>query len=177
MSEGQYPPGGQQPYGQQPYGAPYQPPSNYPPPPYSPPPPGFPPPAPARKRPVWPWIVGGIVLVILLSIGGCVAVFATVANDVTDEVNVVLEVTGTGDDVSITYSAGESGSAQIEDARLPWRKELTVDGVLKSVSLIATNGIESSGEITCKVTADGKVIAEQTSSGGFASASCFGFAS
>lgn len=53
-----YPGYGQPPYPQQPYGA-------YPPPPY--------PQAPQKpKRKVWPWVLGGCLLVFVLGVGGCV---------------------------------------------------------------------------------------------------------
>lgn len=163
MTEGQYPGGGYQP----PYGHGYsafgqQPPY------YSQPP---------KKRPVWPWIVGGILLVLLLSIGGCIAVVATIANDATEEVTVTYEVSGDGEEVSISYSGADLNSGQVNDAVLPWRMEVTVEGLFKSVYVTATNGAEDTGEVSCKITANGKVVAEQTSSGAFASASCIGFAS
>ncbi len=91
----QQPPYGQPqpPYGQSPspYG-PSQPPYGQPPPPYGQPPPSYAgsiPPQQPKKRRRWPWIVLGIVIVLLLACGG--GVFAVVQliahNPATDVVN------------------------------------------------------------------------------------------
>ncbi|MFE6923792.1 DUF4352 domain-containing protein [Nocardia sp. NPDC057663] len=39
-------------------------------------------PQPPRKKKVWPWVVGGILAVILLMFGGCVALIGGAANEV-----------------------------------------------------------------------------------------------
>jgi hypothetical protein len=72
----------QQPYGQQPYGQqPQQPYGQQPYPPQGYPPPGYPPQQP-KKRKVWPWVVGGVILVVILLFGGCLALIGGAANEV-----------------------------------------------------------------------------------------------
>ncbi|MGY0501194.1 DUF4352 domain-containing protein [Nocardia sp. FBN12] len=39
-------------------------------------------PQPPRKKKVWPWVLGGFVLAVLVLFGGCVAVIGTAANEV-----------------------------------------------------------------------------------------------
>ncbi|MFE9788960.1 MmpS family transport accessory protein [Nocardia salmonicida] len=169
-------PYGQQPYGQQPYGQPqgWQQQGG---PPYQQggyPQGGYPPP---KKRKVWPWVLGGMALVILIFFAACVALFGGIANEIDKEVNstvnVTYEVDGTGQASSITYSGGNSDVSQDTDASLPWTKEVTVDGFIKAVTLTASAGPDG-GEITCRIKVGDRVIAEQTSSGPFASASCSG---
>ncbi|NOP99291.1 MmpS family transport accessory protein [Mycolicibacterium sp.] len=150
--------------------------AGYPPPGYTQPPYGYQPP---KKRAVWPWILGGIFLVIFLGIGGCVAFVGSVAKNIDDEskreVTVTYSVTGSGNSVAITYSGRDFNTAQETDASLPWSKDVTIDGLGKTVTLTATNGSDG-GTITCEISANGKTLAQQTSSGPFASASCIGSA-
>ncbi|MEU4807960.1 MmpS family transport accessory protein [Nocardia fluminea] len=169
-------PYGQQPYGQQPYGQQpgWQPQGG---PPYQQggyPQGGYPPP---KKRTVWPWVLGGTVLVILIFFGACVALFGSVVNEIDKEVNstatVTYQVDGTGQASSITYSAGDLDVSQDTDADLPWTKDVTVDGFIKTVTLTASAGADG-GEITCRIKVGDRVIAEQTASGPFATTSCSG---
>lgn len=133
-------------------------------------------PQPPKKKKVWPWVLGGIALVFLLIVGGCVAIVGVAANEIDKEANrevtVAYEVTGTGT-ASVFYSGRNFDTAQENDTALPWTKNVTMDGLLKVVSLTATNGAED-GEISCRITVGGKVIAEQTSSGAFATVTCTG---
>ncbi|VFA96604.1 MmpS family transport accessory protein [Nocardia cyriacigeorgica] len=144
------------------------------------PPPGMPPPGyyqPPKKRRIWPWIVGGIVLFFVLMIGGCLAFFGGVANEIDKEskreVTVTYRVEGTSSEASVTYSGRDMNMAQETSITLPWSKDVTIDGLGKFVSMTATNNADS-GEITCRILVGEKVISEQTSSGPFASASCSG---
>jgi hypothetical protein len=158
---------------------PSRPPAGYPP---------YPPPGyyqqPPRKKPVWPWVLGGMFLLMLLGIGGCLAFIGGVATNIDKEskrqVAVTYEVVGSGNSVSVSYTNSDNkpgtqdlGLAQETGVALPWQKEVTVDGLVKTATLTATNGAQG-GEITCRIRADGKVIAEQTSKGQFATASCTG---
>src|SRR5215212_645863 len=130
-----------------------------------------------KKRPVWPWILGGIFLVIFLGVGACVAFVGGVASNLDKEtkreVEVIYAVSGSGRSVAITYSGRDFNTAQETAVSLPWKKSVTIDGLGKTVSLTATNDMNG-GTITCRITANGKTIAEQTSSGPFATASCIG---
>lgn len=96
------------------------------------------------------------------------------------DVVVLYEVTGTAAASSITYATftdGNSGSEQANDQPLPFSKEFTIkaggDFDYASFSIYAMNGMDDTGDISCKITVDGKVVAEQTSTGEYASASCY----
>lgn len=136
---------------------------------------------PQKKKPKWPWILGGIILVFILCIGGCMALIGGAVNEVDKEskrvVDVTYKVTGTSSDsASITYSDKNLNTAQDTQASLPWEKKVSIDGLGKFVSLSATNGsdVSASDSITCQVIVDGKVKIEQTAKGPFATASCSG---
>ncbi|HXH36012.1 MAG TPA: MmpS family transport accessory protein [Plantibacter sp.] len=95
------------------------------------------------------------------------------------DVTVVYEVTGTSAASSITYATftdGNSGTEQANDQALPFTKEFTIKagGTFDYTSfyLMAMNGMDDTGDISCKITVDGEVVAEQTSTGEYASASC-----
>lgn len=95
------------------------------------------------------------------------------------DVTVLYEVTGTSAASSITYSTysdGNSGTEQANDQPLPFSKEFTIKAGgtfdYSSFYLLAMNGMDDTGDISCKITVDGKVVAEQTSTGEYASASC-----
>ncbi|WP_280418801.1 MmpS family transport accessory protein [Nocardia carnea] len=163
--QGQYPGQGQYPQG----GAP---------PPY-----GAYPSQPPKKKPKWPWIlVGGILLVILLVCGGCVALMGGIGNEIdketSEEIAVTYEVTSDGPQASnISYSSGGDGvnTEQANQQPLPWTKEVTVTGFIKSVTLTA-QADEGASTITCRILEGDEVIAEQTSTGPFAAVSCSGTA-
>lgn len=96
------------------------------------------------------------------------------------DVTVLYEVTGTAAASSITYSTftdGNSGSEQATDQPLPFSKEFTIkaggDFDYASFSIFAMNGMDDTGDISCKITVDGEVVAEQTATGEYASASCY----
>lgn len=52
-----------------------------------------PPPAPPQKpkRKIWPWVLGGIFLVILLGFGACAALVGSVANEITKDSPVTVQ--------------------------------------------------------------------------------------
>jgi hypothetical protein len=148
--------------------------SNYPPSAY--PPPGYYQ-QPPKKRPVWPWVLGGCVLVIFLGVGGCFAFIGVVATSIDKEskreVRVTYQVEGLGDSVAVAYSGRDFNTAQDTSVSLPWTKDVTVAGLGKTVVLTATNGA-SGKTITCRILADSKQVSEETSNGPFASANCVG---
>ncbi|MGK9147721.1 MmpS family protein [Plantibacter flavus] len=95
------------------------------------------------------------------------------------DVTVLYEVTGASTASSITYATftdGNSGTEQANDQVLPFTKELTIKAGgafdYSSFYLLAMNGADDAGDISCKITVDGQVVAEQTSTGAYASASC-----
>ncbi|WP_245558237.1 MmpS family transport accessory protein, partial [Nocardia thailandica] len=145
------------------------------------PPPGYPPsgayPPPPKKRKIWPWVLGGVLLVILLGFAACFALVGTTVNEIDKEINravtVTYQVDGSSDASSITYSGKNMDIAQDTDVTLPWTKEVSVDGFAKTVTLTASAGADG-GQVTCRILVGDKVIAEQTANGPYASASCSG---
>lgn len=85
---------------------------------------------------------------------------------------VLYEVTGPESTNNITYSAG--GTAQIAQengAAAPWTKTVEfAEGSFRVASLTAQNA--GSGDITCRITVDGEVVSETTSSGEYAVVTC-----
>lgn len=136
------------------------------------------------KKKKWPWIVGGIVLIFILLIGGCMAVVGKAVDEVDKEMkstaSAIYEVTKDGrpgvavDNASITYTNGDSNVSQDTAASLPWTKNVDVTGLGKYVSL--TSNDENGGSITCTIRQGDKVISTNTANGPFASASCSGSA-
>ena len=87
---------------------------------------------------------------------------------------VVFEVEGTGTAGNITYTTdGTASSAREASVRLPWRKEVQVAQRGVSATTVTAQN-KSSGEIRCRITVDGKVIKEVSSSGLFTVVSCVG---
>ncbi|QUH06152.1 hypothetical protein HUO13_22665 [Saccharopolyspora erythraea] len=87
----------------------------------------------------------------------------------------MFEVEG-GSAASVTYMDTRGQMSQETGAALPWRRELTVEkSFFMPLSLTATNGMNGgSGKITCRIIKDGKVVAENSGSGQFATVSCNG---
>jgi hypothetical protein len=86
---------------------------------------------------------------------------------------VVFEVQGTGTAGNITYTTDTDSSAREASVRLPWRKELQVTQPGVSATTVTAQN-KSSGEIRCRISVDGKVIKEVSSSGLFTVVSCVG---
>jgi hypothetical protein len=107
--------------------------------------------------------------------------FGAVANEVDKQADkeqvVVYEVTGDSVGATVTYSTfsdGASATSQETVASLPWRKELTVKGLLSGGTLTVTAG-QDGGSVACKITVDGVEKKSATGSGAFSSALCSGF--
>lgn len=138
-------------------------------------------------------IVLGIVIAFILIAGGCVAIVGSAldegSKDTTEEVTgddetssggeddgrstVVLEVTSTGSKRAnnITWTNPDMNISQDNGVKLPWKKTFKVDdGAILGFTLTAQNA--GSGKISCKVTVDGEVESENTSSGQYAVVSC-----
>lgn len=86
---------------------------------------------------------------------------------------VVFEVAGTAASASnITYGLGGNMS-QDNGQKLPWSKQAKSTDAFLFTSLSAQSA-GGSGTITCKVTVDGKLVAENTSQGQYAVVTCSG---
>ena len=85
---------------------------------------------------------------------------------------VTYEVIGVGSAQNVTYASDGSGSmAQENGVALPWRHEVDIDETVTAVvSVLAQNA--GSGELKCRISADGKVVREAVSHGRAAIASC-----
>jgi hypothetical protein len=177
MTGPQYP---QQPYGQQPYPQPY--------------------PQPPRKRKVWPWI---LLAVVVLVFGGCVAIIGAAGNEAAKAIDaaatsiqsaaeappdtsipplapkaptgkgktIVYEIISDSDLKSVTYFDANSEIQQETDTSAPWTKTVTNT----STYAIAGLGAQTDGtSVTCRITVDGKVKDEKTSTGKYAVVNCTG---
>ncbi|MFE2757779.1 MmpS family transport accessory protein [Actinosynnema sp. NPDC059335] len=87
---------------------------------------------------------------------------------------VVYEVTGPGGkSPEIRFTAeGVNSSEKVEAVDLPWRRELTIPAGpgLGVAQVMAANGQGES--ISCTITVDGHVVANNTAKGEFATVSC-----
>nr|MDT0661101.1 MmpS family transport accessory protein [Micromonospora sp. DSM 115978] len=151
------------------------------------------------------FIVLGVVLALLLCTGACVAGLAFIRRtadsveqavaeatsapapstppaptrepllppDLGGSATVVYEVTGDGP-ASVTYIDESGLPAQANDVDLPWRTELTIPN-RALIMLIAIRAGAGDGEIGCRLTVDGREVAETEASGGFATVDCTSF--
>ncbi|AVT33450.1 hypothetical protein C6361_32870 [Plantactinospora sp. BC1] len=86
---------------------------------------------------------------------------------------VVYEVTGDGR-VALSYIDGAGKQVHLPSVDLPWKKEVKLpEDELKTVVAIRTGG--GSGDISCKITVDGKSTASKTASGNYATLTCSDF--
>ena len=89
---------------------------------------------------------------------------------------VVYEVIGKGTASNVTYMKEGFAQEQQTSPKLPFRKELQFKdkvGTFAPLSLVAQNGGKG-GQITCRITVDGEVVGESTSSGQYAVVTCNG---
>lgn len=143
-----------------------------------PPVPQYPMPAP-KKKPIWPWFLGGGCLVILLIFAGCSALVFAGAKSASDsissasahadeDIKVELVATSTGEG-HVTY--GTLGSTSSADFNGEWKQEDQTkrkDGYNLHVS-----STEDGVEVTCKIIVNGEVKDEQKATGdGYSSADC-----
>ncbi|MFM6975139.1 MAG: MmpS family transport accessory protein [Agromyces sp.] len=140
-----------------------------------------------RKK-VFTWL--GIVLALIsgvIAIASSIAAVAVVSNvaqqlpESTQSAQgheVVYEVTGDGAaDISYsTFNSDSMGSDEVKSAALPWTKSFTLeaDNPIAELNMYALSAIGSDATTTlsCKITVDGAVVAEQTASGAFSAVSC-----
>lgn len=123
---------------------------------------------------------------LVVSIVGLVmcVLWASVIKTANDEVNeaanretvVVYEITGDAANVDVTYSVLNGDNMDSEDetvATLPWKKEVKMKGFAADLlpQVLVTTG-EAGGNVTCKLTVDGKEVDTETASGPFELATC-----
>lgn len=84
---------------------------------------------------------------------------------------ILYELTGSG---RVTVSYGTANGISQQKASLPWSRTEESGGLFsfKVVSLAAQ--LDGYGSVSCKITIDGDVVAEQSSSGNYAVVTCGG---
>jgi hypothetical protein len=166
---------------------PLGPPSGYPAPPpgYAPQqqmvPPGY---ELKKKKPFyrrfWFWLLVAVVVIIAIvasSAGG------GSGGSISGTDKIVYEITSDASHVSATYatfSGGSVGEAQDNSATPPWSKTVTTKSSwVHSFSLVGqmspaaiSGGGKDGTTISCKITVNGKVVAQQTSTGQYAAVTC-----
>jgi hypothetical protein len=108
------------------------------------------------------WLRGPL-LVVLLSFA------AAAAHSLPDDprqVTVAYEVTGFGQ-FEIRYEDADGALATAAPVTLPWRRQFTVAADARFLSLSAGRTDSSPGDVTCRITADGALIALDGLSGGY----------
>ncbi|WP_295628952.1 MmpS family transport accessory protein [uncultured Corynebacterium sp.] len=129
---------------------------------------------PLYKRPgcLIPLVLAIIAIVI---VGGCMALFGSAVNEVDQQMNaehtITYSIEGDATDAMVTYNVDETNTAQENGVTGGWSKEVTVKGIFGGY-ISASNGIYDTGSITCRISANGKTLSENTASGEFASATC-----
>lgn len=141
------------------------------------PPPGWQPGPPPKKKHTVRNVFIVFAVLGFLGIGGCVAIVASVGNEVDKQANtehaVVYKVTGSSKAASLTYTTdGSTTTEQINSAKLPWTKSLKIKGLIPVYQVMAQNGIGQTGTVTCTIEVDGKVVKTATGTGEAAIASC-----
>lgn len=107
-------------------------------------------------------------LIAVLACSLALAACGSTGNPTGSEKKVVFEVTGPAK-ADVTYGIGADQSQELDSA-LPWMKEASsTDTTLIAVLVAQSKG---DGEITCKVSVDGKVVKENKSTGQFAVVTC-----
>ena len=135
------------------------------------PPPGYPQqPSPKGKRP-WPWIIGiGAVAVVLVVVAAVALIGFGPGGDDDREVQVhtmvTYEVTGVVESVELVYYSDE-GKEHLETAALPWSETVTLEGEDAYFDVSAQTVDASNQELTCRVSANGKTLVEDSTIGGF----------
>lgn len=146
------------------------------------PPPGYGAPQPAPKKGM---TVGKVILIVLgvlvalgiLMMAGCGLFIGKVAHEADKTLNtehtVVYQVTGDSQDVSVTYQTGGDNVDMSQDNNVKpgWSKEIKAKGIF-GPHMSVTNGMDQNGKVGCKILVDGKVAAENESSGQLATATC-----
>lgn len=116
-----------------------------------------------------------ILIIILLLFVGCTAFVGKVGSEIDKDLNaeheITYAITGETQDATATYTVGDGQQTQETDVASGWTKTVKVKGIL-GASLLASNGIQGEGTVTCQILKDGVVIKENTASGPGASASC-----
>lgn len=86
---------------------------------------------------------------------------------------VLYEVSGDAARALVTYGISDRVS-QVNGVSLPWTTMETPGDDTDVYTLTAQSSSNEAGQISCRITVNGEVIAEQASSGQYSEASCVG---
>ncbi|THA22895.1 hypothetical protein E6R18_32150 [Streptomyces sp. A1277] len=141
-------------------------------------PPGDPVPPPPPRRRMWPWVLLMIAVLLALAAGATWAVLSDVIrSEGSRTVHIRYEVTGTAQDVVLTYSTWrgeELSTGRLALRSLPWAGELDTKGFMSGGSFVVSVG-RAGGDVSCAVTVDDGTRRTDSASGAFATATCDGY--
>lgn len=136
---------------------------------------------PIYKR-VWFWLLAIIAVIVIVSVATSTGGSDGDGGSASDTVQVVYTIESDAPAISATYSTlngGNIGQQQNNEVPAPWTQTVEVeDNFVQSFSLIGQmtpvfDGSAPEGTtITCRITVDGEVVAEQTSTGQYAAVTC-----
>jgi hypothetical protein len=134
-------------------------------------------PSPITKRPQrWPWIViGGFAVLMVISAvsddasTGTTSSVSSYDTDDYDTPSASYQLEGTASRVDITMRTEDGGTSQLADQPLPFSEYLSDGGGFLYIS-VQNQG--EHGTVTCRITVDGVVVSENTSSGAYTIATC-----
>ena len=135
-----------------------------------------------KKKPIYKRIWFWLALIVVVAI----IAIATSGGGASDgsasgTVEVVYTLESDAQQISATYTTldgGNIGQSQANNTTAPWTQTLQVeDSFIQSFSLVGQmspvfDGSADGTTITCRITVDGEVVAEQTSTGQYAIVTC-----
>lgn len=124
------------------------------------------------KKKRW-WLAGFLLLFVALIIIVVASAANTVSTLNSQKQQVVYEISGHGR-ADVGYSTehdGNFGQSEDTNAALPWKKSVTVSGLLRAYTLVGqlTGG---GSTISCSIYVNGKLATSNSSTGQFASVTC-----
>ncbi|MEV0047926.1 hypothetical protein AB0H60_31260 [Nocardia rhamnosiphila] len=131
---------------------------------------------PPKKKAKWPWILAGIMVVLLVLLGACIAFTGgghEVDQQAAAQVTLILEVSSDGPlDAHTSYSRGDGSTIeQANQQRLSSTTPVTVTGLAHPFSLTA-QADRTATTITCTVREGEKILTTHTSTGPSVIVSC-----
>jgi hypothetical protein len=87
---------------------------------------------------------------------------------------VVYDIVGRGSASTVTYTKQDFSQDQLATAQLPFRKELRFDERVGAPLSLTGQNSSRGGAITCRITVDGTVVDESTSTGPYTVVTCRG---
>ncbi|WP_329616732.1 hypothetical protein OG244_30005 [Streptomyces brevispora] len=133
---------------------------------------------PQPPRRLWLWVLLMVVVLLALASGAVSAVLThEVSKEGSKKLRIRYEVTGTANDVTVTYSTWQDealSTGRLTLRTLPWAGELETRGFMNGGSFVVGLG-RSGGDVACSVTVDDGTRRTGRASGAFATARCDGY--